>query len=102
VKSGGFRFSLSEVEELVLQTGLVKRVAAFTVEDDALGQAVQVVVVPTQPGTFDREVLERECWRTMAHYMVPKVFHPWPEGLPLLPNGKIDRPTLLRRVLGSS
>ncbi len=101
VKSGGFRFSLSEVEELVLQTGLVKQAAAFTVEDEALGQAVHVVVVPSQPGSYNPEVLERRCWRTMAHYMIPKVFHLWPEGLPLLPNGKLDRPTLLRQVLGN-
>ena len=101
VKSGGFRFSLSEVEELLLQTGLVKQAVAFTVEDEALGQAVQAVVVPSQPGATDPEALERQCWRTMAHYMIPKAFHVWPDGLPLLPNGKIDRPTLLRRVLGT-
>jgi acyl-CoA synthetase (AMP-forming)/AMP-acid ligase II len=98
VKSGGFRFSLSEVEELVLESGLCAEAAAFSVEDAMLGQVVHVVVTPKAGIVFDATALERYCWKAMPSYMLPKAFHSWQGALPLLANGKLDRATLSQQL----
>lgn len=98
VKSGGFRFSLAEVEELVLESGLCAEAAAFSVEDAMLGQVVHVVVTPKAGTSFDATALERYCWKAMPSYMLPKAFHPWQGALPLLANGKLDRATLSEQL----
>jgi acyl-CoA synthetase (AMP-forming)/AMP-acid ligase II len=98
VKSGGFRFNLAEVEELVLASGLCAEAAAFSVEDDMLGQVVHVVVTARPGVSIDPTALERYCWKAMPSYMLPKAFHAWEGTLPLLANGKLDRALLSERL----
>jgi amino acid adenylation domain-containing protein len=98
VKSGGFRFSLAEVEELVLESGTCAEAAAFTVDDEMLGQAVHVVISPKAGVPFDAAALERYCWKAMPSYMLPKAFHAWQGSFPLLANGKLDRAALSERL----
>ncbi len=99
VKSGGFRFSLTEVEESLGHSQLVEQAAAVAVEDAALGQVVHAVVASSGEGSApDCEALQRYCWRAMPSYMIPKAFHVWPGKLPLLANGKLDRKVLEQHV----
>ena len=98
VKSGGFRFSLGEVEESLLASGLVIQAAALAVDDAMLGQAVHAVVTPPEGSAFDPGALDRYCWKAMPSYMMPKSFRLWEGSLPLLPNGKLDRAQLYKQV----
>lgn len=91
VKSGGFRFSLSEVEALTLESGLVQEAVAISVDDDMLGQVVHVAVSARPGESIDPAALERHSWKSMPSYMMPKGFHVWEGALPLLANGKVDR-----------
>jgi amino acid adenylation domain-containing protein len=95
VKSGGFRFSLLEVEDTLMRSGLLEQVAAFTVDHEALGQAVHVAFSPRGAAPCDNASLERYCWQAMPSYMIPKSFFPWQGQFPLLANGKLDRVALV-------
>jgi amino acid adenylation domain-containing protein len=98
VKSGGFRFNVAEVEDCLVQSGLVAQVAVFPVDDDTMGQVVYAAVV-IQPGSSPTsEQLERYCWKSLPSHMVPKAFFFWEGALPLLPNGKLDRILMRERA----
>jgi acyl-coenzyme A synthetase/AMP-(fatty) acid ligase len=98
VKSGGFRFSLEEVESLLAQSGLVAEAAVFSVDDDAMGQVVHAVVTARPGVEIDRSVLERHCWKVMPSHMIPRTFYVRANPLPVLPNGKLDRVSLRRQI----
>ena len=95
MKTSGYRVSPTEVEEVLYATRLIGECAAFGVDDEQLGQAIQVVATPP-PGAMEIDLpqLLAECRRRMPAYMVPArvLSHPGP--LPRNPNGKIDRKLL--------
>ncbi|MGM3306997.1 amino acid adenylation domain-containing protein [Anabaena sp. WFMT] len=92
VKIRGFRIELGEVEVLLSQHPAVRE--TVVVVQDHLGEKRLVAyVVPeseTIPTTSD---LRRFIEKTLPKYMVPAVFVILP-GLPLNPNGKVDRRAL--------
>lgn len=100
IKSSGYRISPTEVEDLLLASGLVSEVVALGLKDERLGHAVAVLVVPAA-GVADEptEALLRHCKSTMPLYMVPTHVH-WRSALPRNPNGKYDR-VVLRNELES-
>jgi len=102
VKSGGFRFSLEEVESLLTESGLVAEAAVFSVDDDTMGQVVHAVVAAKAGVELDRSVLERYCWKAMPSHMIPRSFQIWQGPLPVLPNGKLDRVSLRRQIDANS
>ena len=91
IKTSGYRVSPTEIEEIIYATRLIGECAAFGVDDERLGQRVQVVVTPASTGEPDIDTLIAECRARMPAYMIPAqiVVHPAP--LPRNPNGKIDR-----------
>lgn len=100
IKSSGYRISPTEVEDLVLASGLVREVVAVGVPDERLGQAVVIVAVPratAAAGAPDQagptEALLRYCKECMPLYMVPARVH-WRGSLARNPNGKYDRVAL--------
>lgn len=95
MKTSGYRVSPTEVEEIVYATKLVGECVAFGVDDDRLGQAIQVIVTPPSGGeTVDLSVLLAECRNRMPAYMVPSGMAVRLGPLPRNPNGKIDRKAL--------
>lgn len=94
IKSSGYRISPTEVEDLVLASGLVSEVVAVGVPDERLGQSVVVIVVAReQAGSAPTEALLRYCKESMPTYMVPSRID-WRENLARNPNGKYDRVAL--------
>lgn len=99
VKSGGFRFSIEEVESTLMQSEGVAEAAVFSIDDDEMGQVVHAAVSAKAGFTLEDKTLTRYCWKCMPSYMIPRAFYVWDGPLPLLPNGKIDRISILRSTL---
>ena len=93
IKSAGNRISPQEIEDAARATGLVADAVAFGVADAKLGQAVHLVV----RGAGEVDALKAALKRDLPSFMQPHAIE-WREDLPLNPNGKIDRPALLREV----
>jgi acyl-CoA ligase (AMP-forming) (exosortase A-associated) len=94
MKTSGYRVSPTEVEEILYATKMVGECVAFGVDDDRLGQAIQVIATPPADGTLDVAALLAECKARMPAYMVPAGIEVRSGPLPRNPNGKIDRKTL--------
>lgn len=94
MKTSGYRVSPTEVEEILYATKMVGECVAFGVDDDRLGQAIQVIATPAAEGILDVNSLLAECRRQMPAYMVPTGIEIREGPLPRNPNGKIDRKTL--------
>lgn len=100
IKSSGYRISPTEVEDLILASGVVSEAVAVGVSDARLGQAVVVIAVPCEAnaGTDSQEheptdLLLQHCKANMPLYMVPSRIV-WRRSLPRNPNGKYDRVAL--------
>lgn len=94
MKTSGYRVSPTEVEEILYATKMVGECVAFGVDDDRLGQAIQVIATPPAAGELDVAALLAECRLRMPAYMVPAGIEVRSGPLPRNPNGKIDRKTL--------
>ncbi|WP_265941686.1 acyl-CoA ligase (AMP-forming), exosortase A system-associated [Dechloromonas sp. A34] len=94
MKTSGYRVSPTEVEEILYATRLVGECVAFGVDDDRLGQAIQIIATPPADGDLDVAALLAECRVRMPAYMVPAGIEVRNGPLPRNPNGKIDRKTL--------
>ena len=95
IKTSGYRVSPTEVEEVLYATQLVGECVAFGVDDDRLGQAIQVIATaPDGSDGVDLDALLAECRRRMPAYMVPAGIDARPGPLPRNPNGKLDRKAL--------
>ena len=94
MKTSGYRVSPTEVEEILYATKMVGECVAFGVDDDRLGQAIQVIATPPSGGELDISALLAECRARMPAYMVPAGIDVREGPLPRNPNGKIDRKTL--------
>lgn len=92
IKSSGYRISPEEIEESAHASGLVHEAVALGVPDEALGEAIVLLVVAAA-AAFSPEDLDAWCARHLPRYMVPHrivVCH----NIPRNPNGKFDRVAL--------
>lgn len=94
MKTSGYRVSPTEVEEILYATRMVGECVAFGVDDDRLGQAIQVIATAPAEGDLDTAALLLECRTRMPAYMLPAGIEVRSGPLPRNPNGKIDRKTL--------
>jgi acyl-CoA ligase (AMP-forming) (exosortase A-associated) len=94
MKTSGYRVSPTEVEEILYATRMVGECVAFGVDNDRLGQAIQVIATPPNDGSLDVSALLGECRLRMPAYMVPAGIEVQTGPLPRNPNGKIDRKSL--------
>lgn len=94
IKTSGYRVSPTEVEEIIYSTGLVGECVAFGVDDERLGQAIQVIATASAGLRIDLAQLLSECKACMPAYMVPAGIEVRDGPLPRNPNGKIDRKML--------
>ena len=94
MKTSGYRVSPTEVEEILYATKMVGECVAFGVDDDRLGQVIQIIATPRGGDDLDVDALLAECRVRMPAYMVPAGIELRRGPLPRNPNGKIDRKTL--------
>lgn len=94
MKTSGYRVSPTEVEEILYATRMVGECVAFGVDNDRLGQAIQVIATPPVDASLDVPALLSECRSRMPAYMVPAGIEVQNGPLPRNPNGKIDRKSL--------
>jgi len=104
IKSSGYRISPTEIEDIVLQSGLVAEVVAVGIPDPRLGQTIAIIAVAATTAAAmtasDRTAaLLAHCKMAMPHYMIPGQGE-WRPVLPRNPNGKYDR-AALRDGLGA-
>jgi malonyl-CoA/methylmalonyl-CoA synthetase len=99
IKSGGYKLSALEMEELLRAHPLVADVAVVGVPDERWGEKTVAVVVPTRPGPPSASVQELRTWakQRTAPYKVPKeiVFR---EQLPRNALGKVSKHVLLEQL----
>ncbi|MEU6669013.1 non-ribosomal peptide synthase/polyketide synthase [Streptomyces sp. NPDC046727] len=90
VKVRGFRIELGEVEEALRGCAGVAEAAATTVTDGDGHRRLVGHVVPAPGERVEPEAVRRELGRTLPASMVPSAVVVL-DGLPLSPNGKVDR-----------
>jgi aspartate racemase len=89
VKLRGFRIELEEIEAAIAEYKGVRQAVVELVGTDASAKLVAYVVA-TDQSQFDTEDLRRFLSRKFPEAMVPSAYVML-EGLPVTPNGKIDR-----------
>lgn len=93
IKVSGNRLSPTEIEEAALASGAVREVLALGIKDERLGQAVMLIAVGK--GDDAEQRLSAHLAAELPTYMQPKEIV-WRDALPLSPNGKVDRATLVK------
>ncbi len=104
IKTSGYRVSPTEIEEVVLATGLVSEVVALGVPHKTLGQAIVILATAAAGGAGDSAALIESCRSQLPAFMVPHQVQ-WRATLPRNPNGKFDRAALaaeLKESLGEA
>jgi acyl-CoA ligase (AMP-forming) (exosortase A-associated) len=89
IKSSGYRISPSEVEEVLMASGLLAQVAVIGVPDPAVGERVHAVAVAAEGKPKDAEPILARCARDLPAHMVPREIE-YVDELPRSPNGKVD------------
>ncbi|MHC4549812.1 MAG: acyl-CoA ligase (AMP-forming), exosortase A system-associated [Planctomycetota bacterium] len=104
IKSSGFRISPSEVEEVLMSSGVLAQAAVIGLPDPAIGERVHAICVVAEGQRTDRDALLTHCAEELPQHMLPRDVEFLPE-LPRSPNGKVDYKGLkaarLQRVANS-
>ncbi|MBL8201855.1 MAG: acyl-CoA ligase (AMP-forming), exosortase A system-associated [Chromatiales bacterium] len=98
IKSSGYRVSPTEVEDSLMQSGLLSEVVAVGVPDERLGQAIVLVAVPAGNAGDDPAPVLDYAREKLPAYMVPRSVV-WRERLPRNANGKFDRVQIKAAIL---
>lgn len=98
VKISGYRVELSEVEAKLLDTHLLDEVAVAVRE--VRGNKHLVAFVVSQKENFSVDQLKSQLEVDLPHYMQPGEYHRLP-ALLKTPTGKIDRKTMLEKLVAS-
>ncbi len=98
VKIRGFRIELGEIESTLLRHPAVKEAVVLSKDLTAGGNSLIAYIVCAE-GLMVSDLGEYLA-STLPDYMIPPAFVPLPE-LPLAPNGKVDRKSLLSLELRS-
>ena len=89
IKSSGYRISPSEVEEVIVGSGLVTESAVIGLPDPSIGQRVHAICVPVGGQAVDKDALLEHCARELPRHMLPREIE-FVDSLPRTPNGKVD------------
>ncbi|MBA2674447.1 acyl-CoA ligase (AMP-forming), exosortase A system-associated [Ramlibacter sp.] len=92
IKVSGYRISPTEIEEVVLATGLAREAAVIGVPHPTLGAEIVAFVVPADDQLHDVQVIQA-CKPRLPTYMVPARVVLL-DALPRNGNGKFDRKQL--------
>jgi malonyl-CoA/methylmalonyl-CoA synthetase len=97
LKSGGYKLSALEIEEVLREHAAVAEVAVVGVADEAWGERVVACVVRRGDGTCDAADLRAFARERLAPYKVPKDVL-FLEELPKNALGKVVKPELVRQL----
>jgi len=89
IKSSGFRISPSEVEEVLMSSGVLAQAAVIGLPDPAIGERVHAICVVADGQETDAAALLAHCATELPQHMLPREVEFVPE-LPRSPNGKVD------------
>lgn len=89
LKSGGHRINPQEIEDSLVETGLLVEAAVIGVPDDLLGNRLVAFAVTINNETTENEILEG-CARLLPRYKVPAEVRLM-KALPKKSSGKIDK-----------
>ncbi len=95
IKTGAYRVSPREIEELIASLEFVDEVAVCGVEDELLGQVVAAFLVGDESAAHSREVLSL-CRRSLSLHKVPRHIE-WRRRLPKTTSGKLKKHMLATR-----
>ena len=93
-KSGGYNVYPAEIEQAIQRHDKVSMVAVVGVPDEVYFEVGHAYIMASAPNLTHDEIVEH-CRDLLANYKVPKQFHILDQ-LPLLPNGKIDKKSLVK------
>ena len=98
LKSGGFKLSALEIEEVLREHASVGEVAVVGIPDETWGERVVACVVPQAGHECSEVVLRAFAKERLASYKVPKEVIAMTE-LPRNAIGKVQKPELVKRLL---
>jgi long-chain acyl-CoA synthetase len=90
IKSGAYRISPVEIEEVLFNHPTVGEAVVVGLEDDLMGSLIMGLVVPRSGNQPTTNELLAHCARYLAPFKRPKFIRIVPD-LPKSPNGKIQR-----------
>lgn len=91
IKTGGYNVYPREVEQVLNAHPAIAEVVVFAVPDEVFVERVEAAIELAPGGSAPgQDSLSEKCRETLAGYKIPRAFHVT-DGLPRLPNGKIDR-----------
>lgn len=93
IKSGSYRISPTEIEEVLLQHEQILEAGVVGIDDPILGQKICAVVTLKEGGVLTDQELMAYCAQRLVQYKRPKVIAVVP-ALPKSPSGKILRQNL--------
>jgi malonyl-CoA/methylmalonyl-CoA synthetase len=99
LKSGGYKLSALEIEEVLREHASVGEVAVVGVPDETWGERVVACVVPRDGHACDGEALRDFAKQRLASYKVPKDVAVY-ESLPRNAMGKVVKPELVKKLRG--
>jgi long-chain acyl-CoA synthetase len=93
LKVGGHRINPQEVEEVLMETGLVMEASVIGIEDSLLGHKMVAFVTPRNDAVHESNLLEI-CGEKLPKYKWPSTIR-LIKALPKNANGKVNRDDLL-------
>jgi malonyl-CoA/methylmalonyl-CoA synthetase len=100
LKSGGYKLSALEIEEVLREHPAVGEVAVVGLPDEVWGDRVVACVVPRPGQPVSEEELRAFAKGKLASYKVPRQFR-FLDALPRNAVGKVVKPALARQLVGS-
>ena len=97
LKSGGYKLSALEIEEVLREHACVAEVAVVGIADEAWGERVVACVVRRDGQSGDADALRAFARERLAAYKVPKEVR-FLDELPKNALGKVVKPTLVRQL----
>ncbi len=97
IKSGGYKLSALEIEEVLVAHDDIREAAVVGAPDDTWGESVAAFVSLREPATLDLAGLKAWCAERMSAYKIPRRLRILDE-LPRNPMGKVIK-TALRDLL---
>lgn len=100
IKSGGFKISAREIEEVLLQHPAVAEAAVVGLPDATWGERIEAVVVLTGPQPDAAATLVAHASASLADYKKPRAVHVV-DALPRNALGKLQKVALKRQLEGT-
>jgi len=95
IKTGGYKVSALEIEDVLRSHDSIEECAVVGVEDEDWGQRVAVAVVICDDGKLDLDTLRSWCKQRLAAYKVPSLLKTI-DALPRNSMGKVTKPVVVR------